>query len=190
MALLPSEYDESYFDGKNVATPHPEGYYDYSKNDHRLAEVNRFLAQFNPAVLANKKVLEIGCAKGFLVEAMRNAGIDAYGIDVSQYAIDNAPTAVQPYVSVGNATNLSAYKNKEFDYVVTVRTLEVLDPTVLDGVISEITRISKSQVHIVDEPTYGQTDDYNMKTMAQWAALPFPKNTKIISYQTGEIVST
>lgn len=190
MVLLPSEYDESYFDGKNVAEPNPEGYHDYSLNDFFLADIQRFLAQFNPATLANKKVLEIGCAKGYLVQALRNAGVDAYGIDISEYAINSAPPEIQPYVSVGDVKDLSAYKNKEFDYVVTVRTLEVLDPADLNAAIDGISRISKSQIHIVDEPEYGDTVHYNFMTLAQWAALPFPRGTRLISYQTGQIATT
>ena len=35
----------------------------------------------------SQKVLEIGCAKGFLVKAFQDMGIDAIGIDISSYAI-------------------------------------------------------------------------------------------------------
>ena len=34
-------------------------------------------------------VLDYGCAKGFMVYAMRLLGKEAYGVDVSQYAVDN-----------------------------------------------------------------------------------------------------
>lgn len=37
----------------------------------------------------NDRVLDFGCAKGFLVKALRMLGIDAYGVDVSEYAIQN-----------------------------------------------------------------------------------------------------
>lgn len=35
----------------------------------------------------NQKVLDFGCAKGFSVKSFRMFGIDAYGVDVSSYAI-------------------------------------------------------------------------------------------------------
>ena len=35
------------------------------------------------------KVLDIGCAKGFFVNDLVDKGIDAYGIDISSYAIKN-----------------------------------------------------------------------------------------------------
>jgi SAM-dependent methyltransferase len=36
------------------------------------------------------RVLDFGCAKGFLVRAMRLLGKDAHGVDISEYAIENA----------------------------------------------------------------------------------------------------
>ena len=40
-------------------------------------------------IARNDKVLDFGCAKGFLVKAFRLFGIDAYGVDVSAYAIQS-----------------------------------------------------------------------------------------------------
>lgn len=45
------------------------------------------------------KVLDYGCAKGYLVHALRQLGFDAYGQDISRYAIDNCHPAVKDYVS-------------------------------------------------------------------------------------------
>ena len=125
MAILqPSEYDISYFDGKLGPYKHNAGYTSYDR-------WNRTHDDFVPAKqstgeywkdlalrynldhsLQNKKVLEIGCAKGFVVEAMRDLGIDAYGIDVSQYAKDCAREDIKPYLQVADArTALSQYSN-------------------------------------------------------------------------------
>ena len=43
-------------------------------------------------------VLDFGCAKGYLVKAFRDMGIEAYGVDVSAYAIANAPGELTGYV--------------------------------------------------------------------------------------------
>lgn len=43
----------------------------------------------------SQTVLDFGCAKGFLVKALRMLGRDAYGVDISNYAISNVdPDAV------------------------------------------------------------------------------------------------
>ena len=45
-------------------------------------------------------VLDYGCAKGFMVYAMRLLGKDAYGVDISEYAIENCHPKVKDYLSV------------------------------------------------------------------------------------------
>jgi len=43
------------------------------------------------------KVLDYGCAKGYLVKAFRMLYRDAWGVDVSKYAIDNIDMGSKPY---------------------------------------------------------------------------------------------
>ena len=45
-------------------------------------------------------VLDFGCAKGFMVYAMRLLGKEAHGVDVSQYAVENCHPKVQKYLSI------------------------------------------------------------------------------------------
>lgn len=58
----------------------------------------RWLPHYSlPAANSIKKIygevtfLDFGCAKGYLVKALRLLGLDAYGYDVSKYAVENAP---------------------------------------------------------------------------------------------------
>ena len=44
-------------------------------------------------------VLDYGCAKGYLVKALRWLGRDAWGYDISHYAIDHADPEIKNYVS-------------------------------------------------------------------------------------------
>lgn len=43
-------------------------------------------------------LLDYGCAKGFLVHSLRQLGFDAYGFDISEYAIKNCHPRVVEYV--------------------------------------------------------------------------------------------
>lgn len=47
-----------------------------------------------------KTCVDYGCAKGFLVNALRIIGIDAYGEDISEYAVENCHPNVREYVSL------------------------------------------------------------------------------------------
>ena len=50
--------------------------------------------------IGREKVLDFGCAKGFSVYGLRLLGIDAYGVDMSEYAIKEAPRAIEKRVRV------------------------------------------------------------------------------------------
>lgn len=45
-------------------------------------------------------VLDFGCAKGYLVKALRLLYRDAYGVDVSEYAIENADPVAKEFCSL------------------------------------------------------------------------------------------
>ncbi len=57
----------------------------------------RIVSLFEP-----QTVLDAGCAKGILVEALVERGVDAYGIDISDHAIATASPAVRDRLMVGS----------------------------------------------------------------------------------------
>lgn len=80
---------------------------------------DRIVKEINPM-----KTLDIGCAKGFLVEALRDRGVEAYGIDISEYAISQVRDDIRPYCRVGSATETQTEK---YDLVTCIEVLEHLD---------------------------------------------------------------
>lgn len=57
------------------------------------------------ADVAPGRVLDAGCAMGFLVETLRDRGVDAWGIDISAFAIEQVYAPVKPYCRVGSVTD-------------------------------------------------------------------------------------
>ena len=47
----------------------------------------------------HQTVCDFGCAKGYLVYALRLLGYDSYGVDISEYAISKAPKEVNGHVT-------------------------------------------------------------------------------------------
>tara|TARA_R100001082_G_scaffold98657_1_gene67035 strand:+ start:347 stop:952 length:606 start_codon:yes stop_codon:yes gene_type:complete len=84
--------EEYYEDGlKN----HVSGYKNYSWQPTRsIPEALDIIKYFN-----FNTCLDYGCAKGYLVHALRILGRDAYGEDISTYAIDNCHPSVKDFVS-------------------------------------------------------------------------------------------
>lgn len=83
------------------------------------AIADRIVADFRP-----RRVLDAGCAFGFLVEALRNRGVEAFGIDLSPYAIENVHESVKPYCRVGS---VSEALDGPFDVIVSVEVLEHME---------------------------------------------------------------
>jgi hypothetical protein len=51
------------------------------------------------------RTVEAGCAWGLLVEALRARGVDAYGFDISSYAMTQVAASIQPYCWRASATD-------------------------------------------------------------------------------------
>jgi len=91
----PEYYDEVYFE---TGTMHRKSLYSYYRwlpeQTFRMA-----MAVVEHAGLRrNERFLDFGCAKGFLVKAMRHLFRDAYGCDWSKYAVANAEPEIREYV--------------------------------------------------------------------------------------------
>lgn len=76
---------------------------------------------------APKTVLDMGCAFGYLVSALRNKGVQAYGIDISEYAVSQADAAIKPYIKAMSALDeLPPEFPKKYDLVVSIEMIEHL----------------------------------------------------------------
>ena len=64
-----------------------------------------------------QKVLDIGCAKGYLVKALRWLGRDAWGCDISDYALEKADPEIRQFLS-------KHLPNQDFHFAVSKDTLE------------------------------------------------------------------
>lgn len=71
-------------------------------------------------------VIDLGCAFGYLPRHLRRRGVEAFGTDISSYAIANAPEEIKPFVfqfdlSIGDIRDRV---KSQFDLVVCFETLE------------------------------------------------------------------
>jgi SAM-dependent methyltransferase len=91
-------------------------------------------------------VLDVGCGKGFMVHdlAALIPGITVKGIDISEYAIQNAIEDMRPHVQVANATALP-FPDHSFDVVISINTIHNLDRELCAQALREIERVSKGR---------------------------------------------
>lgn len=93
---LIQKYDEEYFERGVISGT--SCYINYSWMPELSIRMAHFMT-VNLPIVQKQKVLDYGCAKGFTVKALRLLGVDAYGVDISDYAISKAPTETKPYCS-------------------------------------------------------------------------------------------
>jgi SAM-dependent methyltransferase len=93
---------------------------------------------------SSKKVLDIGCAKGFMMYDMKKLipGITVKGIDISEYAIKNAMDEIKQHVQVANAVDLP-FEDNEFDVSISVTTIHNLEIDECAKALQEVERVSK-----------------------------------------------
>tara|TARA_Y200000002_G_C22503539_1_gene588272 strand:- start:103 stop:768 length:666 start_codon:yes stop_codon:yes gene_type:complete len=114
----------------------------------------------------NSNVLEYGCANGFLVKCLKDFGVNAYGIDISNYAISNCPIDISKNVSVITNNNVNKalkktnFRKKKFDWVISKDVLEHIKPTDLNIILKQISRITKKMFVIVP---LGDNNKYRIK---------------------------
>ncbi len=93
---------------------------------------------------ADSSVLDVGCAKGFMMYDMVKLipGIRVNGIDISEYAIENAISQMKPLVQVANAKELP-YDDNSFDVVISINTVHNLVKEECAQALKEIERVSR-----------------------------------------------
>ena len=92
-------FDEKYYeDGINN---HISGYENYRWMPERtIREATSIIEKVN-----FETVLDFGCAKGFMVYAMRLLGKEAHGVDISEYAVNACMPEVKEYLSIINSVD-------------------------------------------------------------------------------------
>ena len=132
-----------------------------------------------------QSVLDVGCAYGFSVARLNLLGILAKGIDISQYALNQAPPEFQPFFTLGAVWDMP-FKDKEFDFCFSSGMLEHVPEIKLKKAISEMTRVCHRGligVSCLDDATTHREDDKTHEiilSQADWQAL-FPISFKVIS---------
>ncbi len=141
-------YGEEYFDG-----PRDYGYGGY-KYDGRWVPVAADIVE-HFGLKPGMRVLDVGCAKGFLVKDLLNVcpGLEVFGLDISEYALMNCPPEVVGRLHLGSAEKLP-FPDGSFDCVLSLNTVHNFDRPTAIGVMQEIQRVSGGRAFV-------QVDSYH-----------------------------
>lgn len=150
-----------YFDGTRV-----QGYGGYI-NDGRWFPVAGDIIDYYK-IKAQNAILEIGCAKGFLLDAFNQHDhtLELWGIDISQYALSQTTKSIPKHLVLGNAKDLP-FDNNSFDLLICINSLHnILNVNDTLESLREIQRVSSKNSYI----TVGAySNDEEKKIIDNWA---------------------
>lgn len=132
--MTKEKYDRIYFE--EGVSHEVSGYTNYTwQPEFTIPLAHRLIHRLN--LRPGDRILEFGCAKGFLVYALRLLDIDAWGCDISEYAIENAHLGAKPYIKRFSG-GLPYDTLVGFDWIIAKDVLEHLRPEELDIFLEEI----------------------------------------------------
>jgi len=131
------KYGFNYFDDVHYGV----GYGGYSYDGRYADCAKKIIAHYG--LSPGDTVLEIGCAKGFLICEFYKNGMNIAGIDLSSYALENAIKDVKPFLVQGSCEHLP-WKTNSFDLVISKDTLPHLTQDQLALAIVEIRRVCRT----------------------------------------------
>jgi SAM-dependent methyltransferase len=134
---LACQFGEAYFDGTRE-----QGYGGYRYDGRWRAVARTAAARYRLG--PGQRVLDIGCAKGFFVLDLVQevAGLEAWGLDLSGYALAQAPKPVAGRLVRGSARDLP-FPDASFDAVFAINTLHNLDRPDCLRALREIGRVCR-----------------------------------------------
>lgn len=118
--------------------------------------------------LAPKTSLDAGCAKGFLVAALRERGVEAEGFDLSEVAVEDVPEAARGHVSVGSLTEPIEGR---YDLITCIEVIEHLDPVDTAGAVANLCRASDRILLSSTPGDLGEPTHVNVQPPERWSQM-------------------
>jgi SAM-dependent methyltransferase len=102
-----------------------------------------------------KRTLDVGCATGFVVEALCELGLDSWGTDLSYWAVEHPAAGAGGRLRQGDLLDGLPFIDGEFDLVTCLEVLEHMPPDMIPAVLREIRRVTSKYV-VATIPSFGE----------------------------------
>lgn len=139
---LSREYGRAYFDGTRDT-----GYGGYRYDGRWVPIAEDMVRHFD--LKAGQRVLDVGAAKGFLVKDLIKVcpGLEAFGLDISEYAVMNCEPEVIGRLHLGDCRKLP-FPDGSFDAVIAINVVHNVDRDECIQAIREVQRVSRGRSYI------------------------------------------
>jgi GT2 family glycosyltransferase/SAM-dependent methyltransferase len=155
------DYDEHYY-SESYGGPVP-----YERNEYWLGIFHGIADQIVRS-LQPRRVLDAGCAKGILVEALWERGVEAYGIDVSAYAISQVRRDMQAFC---RCASLTEPIEGRFDLVTCFEVLEHIPKAEERQILANLTAITDTILFSSTPTEMSEPTHVNVRPTIGWLGL-------------------
>ena len=137
----------------------------YERNESWLrffgGVADRIIADIGPTT-----VLDAGCALGFLVEMLRERGVHAFGVDISEFAIANVHPFTAPFCWAGSLVDPLPQR---YDLIVTIEVLEHIPIADSERVIANLCAYTDDILFSSTPFDYKEATHCNVQPPEYWA---------------------
>lgn len=156
------DYSSTYYNDAHLG-----GYDNYSWDNQEwqsffLVVADRLVGLSNP-----RTALDVGCARGLLVQALVERGVDARGIDLSEHAVNSSHPDVRDRLRVASATEPWS---ERYDLVTCIEVLEHMAPVDAQKAIDNLTSVTDLVLFSSSPGDHDEATHINTRSTAQWAA--------------------
>jgi SAM-dependent methyltransferase len=140
---------------------------DYRRNEGWL----RFFGVVADAIVREIRpatVLDAGCAMGFLVEALRQRGVQAWGIDISEYAIAQVDPSTQPYCRV---QSIAEPFERNYDLITCIEVLEHLPSPDTPRAVANLCGHTGDVLFSSTADDFAEATHFNVQPAEYWAEM-------------------
>jgi SAM-dependent methyltransferase len=133
-------FGREYFDGDRT-----QGYGGYRYDGRWVPIAERFCEYYG--LRAGQRVLDVGCAKGFLLHDLEQVvpGLRTCGVDISHYALTHAMPGLRLLRATADAL---PFADDSFDVVISINAIHNLDLARCKQAVREIERVSAAHAYI------------------------------------------
>jgi ubiquinone/menaquinone biosynthesis C-methylase UbiE len=130
------QFGEQYFDGSREV-----GYGGYRYDGRWIPIAQDIVKHFN--LKAGDRVLDVGCAKGFLVKDLMKVcpGLEVFGLDISEYALMHCEPEVVGRLHLGSGDKLP-FPDNSFSAVISINTIHNFERHDATRAVREVERLA------------------------------------------------
>jgi len=126
-----------------------------------------------------ERVISLGCGVGFDVERFAQLGIDVVGLEIAEHMIEASPVGER--IVRGSMTDLSQFRDNEFDLVVCLEVMEHLPPELTEQAISEMRRVGTKRGVLTIGRGKSDPTHINLRPREAWIELLAPMDDQLLA---------